>query len=127
MVERQRERRRRMVGIGFVVLTLVIGTAAAVTLAPLFGGLGGGSGGGGGGGTPPKVPMHVHVQLSLYRDDHKATLPGDIGQQGGYWVDHSLDRFLDTREAPIGTMSPLHTHDSSGTVHVEASETQVIR
>lgn len=122
MLERQRARRRRLIAVALVVATLVLGTAAAITLAPMLGGLNGG-------GNPPppppdqKVPMHIHVSLALFRDGQKATLPGDIGQRGGHWVDHSLDHLLDLREGAAGSLSPLHTHDSSGTIHVEASET----
>jgi hypothetical protein len=42
-------------------------------------------------------------------------LPTDIGINPSLWKDHSLDQF------GMQGMSPLHTHDSGGTLHVESN------
>jgi hypothetical protein len=53
----------------------------------------------------PGIHMHIHMHLSIYVNDERIVLPGGVGIHVGhgrtcyYW---------------------LHTHDSSGVVHVEA-------
>jgi len=42
------------------------------------------------------------------------TVPAQIGIDASLWKDHSLDQF------GIG-MSPLHTHDATGTIHEESN------
>jgi hypothetical protein len=50
--------------------------------------------------------FHIHALLHVYVDGKPVTVPPDIG----------LD-------ASTGTASPLHTHDASGIIHVEADRT----
>ena len=62
--------------------------------------------------TPPDEPFpcitsevyHIHVQLSISDASGKVTIPANIG-------------------ISYACMEPLHTHDTSGTIHVE-SDTQ---
>jgi len=49
------------------------------------------------------LAMHVHTHLSITVDGEDVTIPGDIG--------HDADTKL---------AAPLHTHDTSGIVHVES-------
>jgi len=61
------------------------------------------------------LAMHIHVRLSISIEGRNFAVPSDIGISRELWIDHSLDDFN-----PEG-MSPLHTHDSSGTIHVEST------
>ena len=54
------------------------------------------------------LAMHVHAHLSITVDGEAVTLPGDIGHDSG------------TKFA-----APLHTHDTSGIVHVESPRREV--
>src|SRR5215211_3542768 len=60
--------------------------------------------------------MHIHLSITIAGSNGKQMpLPTDIGINPSLWKDHSLDQF------GMQGMSPLHTHDSSGTVHVESN------
>ncbi|MBJ7354318.1 MAG: hypothetical protein JHC98_05790 [Thermoleophilaceae bacterium] len=48
---------------------------------------------------------HFHVLVSVYIDGKREEVPQDIGIEPG-----------------ASTMSPIHTHDAKGVVHIEASE-----
>jgi hypothetical protein len=50
--------------------------------------------------------FHIHAQLHVYVNGKPVQVPADIG----------LDE-------ATGTSSPLHTHDTSGVIHMEADET----
>ncbi|WP_306322175.1 MULTISPECIES: hypothetical protein [unclassified Streptomyces] len=56
-----------------------------------------------------KLTMHIHPHLTVYADGDRVTVPADLG----------IDR---SGEKP--RYSPLHTHDTSGTVHVESATWQ---
>jgi len=58
--------------------------------------------------------MHWHPQLSITINGTPYTVPAQIGIAPELWKDHSLDQY------GIG-MSPLHTHDTSGTIHEESN------
>jgi hypothetical protein len=49
------------------------------------------------------LAMHVHTHLSITVDGEAVTIPGDIGH-----------------DAATKLAAPLHTHDTSGIVHVES-------
>jgi hypothetical protein len=49
--------------------------------------------------------FHIHAWLHIYDDGKKVTVPPNIG----------LDQVT-------GTFSPLHTHDTSGIIHMEADQ-----
>jgi len=57
--------------------------------------------------------MHWHPILTI--TGSAVTVPAQIGIDQSLWKDHSLDQY------GIGGLSPLHTHDTSGTIHVESN------
>jgi hypothetical protein len=63
------------------------------------------------------VPLarHDHVLLSVLVDGQPAMVPEGIGMNSWLWHDHSLDQY-----GPSG-ISPMHTHDTSGTIHIEST------
>jgi hypothetical protein len=77
--------------------------------------------------TSNKIIMHIHANLSVTVNGKSLIVPNGIGINSSLWKDHSLDRFGTGQNANIfglitPAMSPLHTHDSSGTIHVESTE-----
>lgn len=58
--------------------------------------------------------MHFHPSLTLVVDGKQETVPAQIGIDPTLWHEHSLDSYGMTG------MAPLHTHDTSGTIHVES-------
>ena len=66
--------------------------------------------------------LHNHVRLNVTLDGNPITVPTQIGigQLGKaedrlLYGDHSLDKY------GMSGMSPLHTHDDTGTIHVESN------
>lgn len=66
--------------------------------------------------------MHNHVSLNVTIGGKPIIVPSDIGitQTGLFadpslFADHSLDKY------GMEGMSPLHTHDSSGLIHIESN------
>ncbi len=66
--------------------------------------------------------MHDHVSLNVTIDGKPIMVPAHIGmKQTGIFADpllysdHNLDKY------GMEGMSPLHTHDSSGVIHVESN------
>jgi hypothetical protein len=69
-----------------------------------------------------KMLIHNHVSLNVTIGGKPIIVPSNIGimQTGIFadpslFADHSLDKY------GMEGMSPLHTHDSSGLIHVESS------
>jgi hypothetical protein len=62
-----------------------------------------------------KMVMHIHPQLSVKDDGNPIIVPENVGIDKTLWKDHSLDKY------GMQGMSPLHTHDGTGTIHVESS------
>jgi len=62
-----------------------------------------------------KMVMHIHPQLSVKVNGQPIIVPEKIGIDKTLWKNHSLDKY------GMQGMSPLHTHDDSGTIHVESS------
>jgi hypothetical protein len=62
-----------------------------------------------------KMVMHIHPQISVSVSDQSSIVPENVGIDKTLWKDHTLDKY------GMQGMSPLHTHDSSGTIHVESS------
>ena len=62
-----------------------------------------------------KMVMHIHPQLSVKVNGQPITVPENVGIDKTLWKDHSLDKY------GMQGMSPLHAHDSSGSIHVESS------
>ncbi|MDP9489279.1 MAG: hypothetical protein M3P28_03640 [Thermoproteota archaeon] len=71
---------------------------------------------------PNNMLMHNHVSLNVTVEGKPIIVPSTIGiTQTGIFADPSLfaDHSLD--EYGMEGMSPLHTHDSSGLIHVESN------
>lgn len=62
-----------------------------------------------------KMVMHIHPQLSVKVNGQPIIVPENVGIDKPLWKDHSLDKY------GMQGMSPLHSHDSSDTIHVESS------
>jgi sulfur carrier protein ThiS len=62
-----------------------------------------------------KMLMHIHPQISVSVSGQSSIVPERVGIDKILWKDHTLDKY------GMQGMSPLHTHDSSGTIHVESS------
>jgi len=62
-----------------------------------------------------KIIYHIHPRLNVTVDGKPMTIPANIGINSSMYKDHSLDKYS------MPGMAPLHTHDSSGTVHVEST------
>ena len=77
--------------------------------------------------TGNKIIMHTHSSLNVTVIGDLLLVPNGVGINSTLWNDHSLDRFgTERKSTTFGTispaMSPLHTHDSSGLIHVESTE-----
>ena len=71
--------------------------------------------------------MHIHSNLNVTVNGKSLIVPNRIGINSTLWNDHSLYKLGTERKTTIfgmitPAMSPLHTHDSSGTIHVESTE-----
>jgi len=74
-----------------------------------------------GGGNKPII-MHFHPILTITVDGKPMTVPGQIGIDPALWKDHSLDQYgMQAMSDGMSSMAPLHTHDASGTIHVESN------
>lgn len=68
-----------------------------------------------------KMLMHEHIYLSVNDKGQMVPVPENIGigRVGSFdqslYGDHTLDKY------GMSGMSPLHTHDKSGTVHIESN------
>ena len=62
--------------------------------------------------------MHLHTHLTLVIDGKEEQVPANIGIDPSLWNDHSLDSY------GMKGMTVLHTHDASGTIHVESYKIQ---
>jgi hypothetical protein len=69
------------------------------------------------------LAMHIHPSLSLFVNGTSVIVPAQIGIDPTMWKDHSLDEFgmQSMPEMNMSAMSPLHTHDDSGVIHVEST------
>lgn len=69
----------------------------------------------------PGVPsggmaIHWHPTLKITIDGQTVEVPANIGIDPLLWKYHDLDTY------GMQGMAPLHTHDASGTIHVESRE-----
>jgi hypothetical protein len=62
-----------------------------------------------------KMVMHIHPQITVSVNGQPTIVPENVGIDNTLWKDHSLDKY------GMQGMSPLHTHDNSGTLHVEST------
>src|SRR2546426_10179788 len=93
---------RRTVAAIAIILALSGGLVAAW---PYLATPGGGMHGGG--------MFHIHPVLRITINGQPVTIPANIGIDSALWNDHSLDA-----DGMMSGMAPLHTHDTSGTIHV---------
>jgi hypothetical protein len=62
-----------------------------------------------------KMVVHIHPQLNVKVNGQPTIVPENVGIDKSLWKDRSLDKY------GMQGMSPLHTHDGSGMIHVESS------
>lgn len=65
------------------------------------------------------LKMHTHSQLSIVVDERAIGIPANIGIDPTLYRNHTLDIY-GVREPQ--QISPLHTHDSEGLIHIESTE-----
>jgi hypothetical protein len=65
--------------------------------------------------TGTKMVMHIHPQITVSDNGQPTIVPENVGIDNALWKDHSLDEY------GMEGMSPLHTHDNTGTLHVEST------
>lgn len=63
------------------------------------------------------IVMHIHPNLRIIIEGNSVTIPQNIGIDSTLYKGHDLDAY-GMKNPP---MAPLHTHDSSGTIHVEST------
>jgi len=71
--------------------------------------------------------MHIYSNFNVTVNEKSLIVPNGIWINSTLWNDHSLDKLGTEWKTTIfgmitPAMSPLHTHDSSGTIHVESTE-----
>jgi hypothetical protein len=64
----------------------------------------------------PALVMHIHAQIEVQKAGQKVPVPAEIGIARELWHDHSLDQFGPSK----ALLAPLHTHDGTGTIHIES-------
>jgi hypothetical protein len=63
-------------------------------------------------------PMHIHPHLEIIKAGKEKRVPSQIGIKPSLWHDHEYDKYMGDMGA-----AAVHTHDSSGILHVESSVT----
>jgi hypothetical protein len=63
-------------------------------------------------------PMHIHPHLEIIKKGKEQKVPSQIGIAPSKYKDHEFDAYIGDMGA-----APVHTHDSSGILHVESSVT----
>ena len=97
-----------------VAVTITLGIGISLTPTTISGALMGGGN--------KAVIMHFHPHLNLIIDGKPVTIPSQIGIDPSLWKDHSLDQYgMQAMSNGMSGMAPLHTHDASGTIHVESN------
>jgi hypothetical protein len=98
---RKRNRYLKIVGIPIGIAIIILGVIVATQAQEH--GLG------------AKIVYHIHPHLNMTVDGKPVVVPQGIGINSTLYKDHSLDKYS-TPE-----LAPLHTHDSTGTIHVEST------
>ncbi|HEX9709068.1 MAG TPA: hypothetical protein VGB42_03755 [Candidatus Thermoplasmatota archaeon] len=99
---RHRQRRRQLVVAGGLAVVVAAFVAAASMLP---------SGGGG-----LNTSTHQHPHLEIFIQGEPVAIPVNIGIDPSLYHDHTFDEY-----SGMDTMSPLHTHEGDGTIHMEMS------
>lgn len=95
----QSHKKRNILVILLIALAVVGVTAAAVEFA-----------------AANTLSMHIHPQLTITLNGSPIQVPAQIGIDPSLWKDHSLDQY------GVNGLAPMHTHDASGTIHVESNK-----
>jgi len=61
--------------------------------------------------------IHMHVTLKIIINDESVTVPKQIGIDPSLYKTHELDKYVPKK---LGVY-PLHTHDTSGVIHIEST------
>lgn len=93
-------RRRRGRIIQLAAVLLAVGAAVALLSFSTRGGM--------------NASLHQHPHVEIYVQGTAVAIPTDIGINSSLWHDHSMDEYRQ-----METMSPIHTHDAGGTIHLE--------
>ncbi len=79
--------------------------------------------------TNKEIVMHIHPRLNVTLDSRPLIIQAGIGINTTLWNDHSLDQYgmqpmkmtMKDMSMMMQGMAPLHTHDTSGIIHVESN------
>ena len=73
---------------------------------------------------PTGMVIHWHPHLAVTINGQAVAVPAQIGIEPNLWKDHALDTYGMQAMPWMGMagMAPLHTHDSTGKIHLESSE-----
>src|SRR5437016_724345 len=90
-----------------VAVTITLGIGLSLTPTTMSGAqMGGGN---------QAIIMHFHPHLNLIIEGKPVTVPS-------LWKDHSLDHYgMQAMSDGMSGMAPLHTHDATGTIHMESN------
>jgi len=62
------------------------------------------------------------ARLNMTIDGKPVTVPANIGIDPSLWKDHSFDKYgMQSMTMVMPGMAPLHTHDTSGIIHLESN------
>jgi len=68
--------------------------------------------------TDKPLVMHMHVALRIVINDEFVIIAGNVGIDPALYKTHALDRYGIKNPKTY----PLHTHDTSGVIHIESTE-----
>ncbi len=68
-------------------------------------------------GTDKPILIHMHVTLRIIIHDETLTIPKEIGIDPALYKTHELDKYGLKK---LG-IYPLHTHDTTGVIHIESN------
>lgn len=100
---RRHKRKKRLLTFVIPILAVLIAFGVYAVMQAREQGLGAG------------IVLHTHPNLTLIVDGSPSSVPESIGINPPLYKDHSLDKYGMTG------MAPIHTHDSSGVIHVESN------
>jgi len=61
--------------------------------------------------------IHMHVTLKIIINNERVTVPKEVGIDPALYKTHVLDKYVPKK---LGVY-PLHTHDTSGVIHIEST------
>lgn len=91
-------RPRRVLFFGLLVIAVILVSVAAAQVV-----------------SSNAIRVHIHPQLSVIILGASFPVPANIGIDQSLWRDHSLDKY------GVTGRSPVSSHDTSGTIHVESN------